>query len=268
MYKEEIIGSLVVFVACVFAYVGFLEQIEFLPFISSFLAGAFATYVVQHRLQIESENRKIKREDAITMRDKVYGPIFMMMSEILESMEQVERPDWEVASELEKMKTEYFFYNMRQDLKNKVHALAEKLNIYDTFYSSAQTLILRKIREVVKESYKMDISVSLNQVRLHLEKVKDAILVGAITLEQAVLQRTPPNDFVRAKKEVWGEDLILHVRVKGESIELSDFESLYVEVLGEMETDPLFQEEEKQRNILVKELEAFLDEIKAFIIVQ
>ena len=267
MFKEEILGLLGAIITFALAYYGYREQVEFLQFFSSFLAGAFTTYVVQHRLQIESEKRKTKRGDAITMRDKVYGPIFREMSKVLEGLELVERPEWEITSELEEMKTEYLFYNMRRDLKNKFYTLVERLDKYQTIYSATQTLLLRKMKEVVKKSYKMDISVSLGQVYLHLEKVKDAIIVGSITLEQAIMQRVHPNDFIKAKKKVWGEDIFIEVSIKRQKKNIGDFESLYATVLKEMETEPLFREEEKQRQALVKELEIFLDQIKAFITV-
>ena len=265
MGKEEILGLLGAVITFALAYYGYREQVEFLQFFSSFLAGAFITYVVQHRLQIESEKRKIKKEDAITMRDKVYGPIFMMISEILESMEQVKRPEWEITNELEKMKTEYLFHNMKRDLKNKFSTLVERLEKYQTIYSSTQTLVLREIRDAVKKSHKMDVSVSLGQVRLHLEKVKDAITVGSITLEQSIMQRAHPSDFIRTKETVWGGDLFIEVRIGGQAKELNDFESLYEDVLSEVEGEPFFREEERQRKALIEELEAFLSQIRVFI---
>lgn len=268
MSKDDIVGVIGAFLSTLLAAIGFLWSIGFLQLIFTFLTGAFTTYVVQHRLQVESEKRKIKREDAIIMRDKVYGPIFMMASEILESMEQVRESPWETVTELEKMKTEYLFYNVRQDLKSKFYTLLERLNVYTTVYSSAQALILRKMREVVQKFHEKDISVSLNQVRLHLEKVKDAIIVGSITLEEAILRRTHPSDFVKSKKEVWGDDLYVVVSIAGDKKSISDLELLYETVLKEMKKEPLFQEEENQRKSLVRELEAFLCEIKGFISAQ
>jgi hypothetical protein len=268
MYKEEILGLLGAVITYLVAYYGFLNGVEFLQFVSAFLAGAFTTFVFQHRLQVESEKRKIGREDAITMRDKVYGPMFMMVSEILESMERVSESPWETVTELEKMKTEYLFYNIGQDLKSKFYTLLERLNVYTTVFSSAQVIVLRKIRKVVENLHDKNISVSLNQVRLRLEKVQDAIGVGSITLEEAILRRTSPSDFIKSRKEVWGDDLHVDVSFGGEKKSISDFELLYETVLKEMETDPLFQEEEKQRKNLVRELEAFLSEIKSFISAQ
>jgi len=268
MSKDDIIGIFGAALSSVFATLGFLWNIGALQLIFSFLAGSFTTYVVQRRLQMESERRKIEREDSITMRDKVYGPIFREMNEILESMELGKSPEWEITSRLKEMKTQYLFYNMRRDLKNKFYTLAEKLDKYQTIYSSTQTLVLLKIREAVEKFHDLDVSLGMGQVRLRLELLKDAIGLGSITLDEAILQGTNPSDFIRTKKKDWGEDIFIEVRVGGKSKELSDFESLYENVLSEMEGEPLFQEERKQRQALVKELEMFLGQIEEFITVQ
>ena len=268
MSKDDIIGIFGAALSSVFAALGFLWSIGALQLIFSFLAGSFTTYVVQRRLQIESERRRIQREDAITMRDKVYGPIFREMSEILESMELGKSPDWEITRRLKEMKTQYLFYNMKRDLKNKFYIICEKLEKYQTIYSSTQTLVLRKIREAVEKSHKIDVSVSLGQVRLKLELVKDAMLLDSITLEEAILQGTTPSDFIRTKKKDWGENISIEVRVGGISKELSDFESLHEKVSSEMKGEPFYQAERTQRQTLVEELKMFLDQIKNFITVQ
>jgi len=247
-------GMLEIILAGIFAIIGAI-------------VGSIITYYTQKRTQERTWKRRIKREDAITMRAKVYGPIFKMMSEILESMEQVKRPDWEITNKLEEMRTQYLFYNMRRDLKNKFYTLVERLDKYETVYSATQTLVLRKIKEAVKKSHRMDVSVGESQVRLGLEILKDAIEVGSITLEQAILQEIRPSDFIRTKKEVW-EDVIIDVRIGGQRKNIGDFESLYEDVLREIEGELLYRKEKKQRKALVEELEAFLDQIKTFVTVQ
>jgi len=147
-------------------------------------------------------------------------------------------------------------------LKNRFYRLAERLDKYQTIHSSTQTLVLRKIRDAVKESQEVDVSVSLGQVRLGLDLLKDAVEVGSITLEQAILQKLRPSDFVRTKKGEWGEDLSIDVRVAGKSKELNDIESLYEDVLSEMEGEPLYRKEKEQRKILIFELEGFLQQIE------
>jgi hypothetical protein len=232
------------------------------------IVGSLIAYYTQKRTQEKAWTRRIKREDALTMKDKVYGPIFREMNEILESMELGEGPDWETICRLKGMKSVYLFYNMRWGLKNKFHILTDKLEKYQTIYSSTQTLVLHKIRELVKKFHERDVGLTNSQVRLGLELVKDAIGLGSITLEEVIMQETKPSDFIRTKKMEWGEDILINIRVGGESKELSDFELLHENVLNEMEKEPLFQEKKKQRQTLTKELVIFLDQIRAFITVQ
>lgn len=266
MFKEEIIGILGAIVSYALAYYGFLEQVEFLQFVSSFLAGVFTTYVFHHRLQVEFEKRKIKREDAITMRDKVYGPIFREMSKILESLELVKRPEWEITRKMEEMRNDYLFYKMSRDLKSKFYTLVDRLDKYDRIYHATETKVLKEIRDAVKKAHRVDVSVRVGTVFLSLEI--DSITVGSITLEQALLQGTRPNDFIRTRKKEWGENITIEVRIGGQSKNISDFESLYEKVLDKIEGEPLYREEKKQRQSLVEELEMFLDQIKSFITVQ
>lgn len=267
MDKVEIVGIVVVIIASTFAYYSFLEQIEPLQFVSSFLVGAFTTYVVQHRLQVESEKRRVKREDALTMRDEVYGPIFMEMSKILETIEQAKEPGWEITSILKDMKAQYLFYKMKRDLKNKFYSLVERLDVYQTIYSATELLLLRKIKEAIKESYGIDVGVSRGIARLGLDIVKDAVGVGSIMLEQALIQRMHPTEFIKAKKEAWGEDIFIEVTIGREKKNTSNFESLYETVLRNVEKESLYQKEKKQREALITELKTFLRQIEDFVVV-
>lgn len=266
MFKEEIVGILGAIVTYALAYYGFLEQVEFLQFVSSFLAGVFTTYVFQHRLQLEFEKRKIKREDAITMRNKVYGPIFREMNMILESVESLERPDWEITHKLEEITTHYLFYRMSRDLKSNFYALMDRLDKYERIHYATETMVLKEIRDAIKKAHRVDVGLSVDLVFLSLE-IED-IGIDKITLEQALLQGIRPNDFIRTKKKEWGEDITIEVRIGRQSKNIGDFESLYEDVLREIEGEPLYKEENKQRKTLVKELEALLDQIKTFVTVQ
>jgi len=268
LFKEEIIGILGAIASYVLAYVGFSMQVESLQFIFSFLAGAFTTYVFQHRLQVEFEKRKIKREDAITMRNKIYGPIFREMSMSLESVESGKGPEWEIVDKLkEMMRNNFFFFRMRKDLKSRFYALVERLYKYRSLHYATRTMILKEIKEAVEKDYRLDIGETIGRVFLRLNI--DDLTVVYITLEQCLLRRMNLRDFIAAKRKEWGEDITrVEVRIGGEHKTFEDFESLYESVFDELEGDPFFQKEEKLRKSVVKELETFLGQIRDFITVQ
>ena len=260
MYKEEIAGIIIAFVFYILSYYSYLENIEFLQVASTFLAGAFTTYTIQHRLQVESEKRRIKRENDIIMRDKIYGPIFREMNKGLESVGSALRPGWEVTQALEKTMNHYLFHKIEPSLKGKLRALLDRFDKYDTIHHATLTMVLRAIKDVVNKTHNIDISVQVGVVRLRLE-LQD-MTVDEIYLEQALLQEMIPAEFVRTVKDRWGENTTAEVSISGTKKTLRDFELLYEAVLNMVRQEQLFQEEKKQRKILKEELEAFLEQIK------
>ncbi len=99
-------------------YGQFLWNIGALQIVFSFLAGAFTTYVVQRRLQMESEKRKRKRTRAITLRKSIFGPIFVGLNEILERVKSVQYLPREISEDLERVKTHYLYFTIKKELRN------------------------------------------------------------------------------------------------------------------------------------------------------
>jgi uncharacterized membrane protein len=62
MDRELGIGIAIVVVSVVLDYLAFVWKIEFMQFVLTFLAGSFSTYVVQHKLQAESEKKSLGEE--------------------------------------------------------------------------------------------------------------------------------------------------------------------------------------------------------------
>jgi len=243
---------------------GWLFESGVLNTIVGIVVGAGIALFIQSRTQ----KRAWKREDFVTMRDKIYGPIFRELNEISADIEDSQTYYLlEHSKKLTEITAHYLFHNMKRDLISKFIAILDGLEKYESIHHATQTLVLQKIRDEVKKSYQLDIQISLGQVRLSLQVVEGAIQVGSIMLEKAILQRMHPEDFVRTKREEW-EDLFVKVWIGGEKRSLEDFVSLYENVLNDLESEPLFQAEKKQRESIIQELEAFLKEIKTFITVE
>lgn len=245
MYREEIVGTITAIVFYILSCYSYLENIEFLQVASTFLAGAFTTYTVQHRLQVESEKRRIKRENDMIMRDKIYGPIFREMNVGLESVGSALRPGWEVTQALEKTMNHYLFHKVGPGLKSRLRALLDRFEKYDTIRHATQTMVLRAIKDVVNKTHNIDISVQVGVVVLRLE-LQD-MTVDSIYLEQALLQEMIPAEFVGTVKGRWGENTTVEVSIGGTKKTLSDFESLYEAVLNMVRQEQLFQEEKKTK---------------------
>lgn len=260
MYREEIFGIAIAVLSIVFAVLGYIWNIEVLKFPFTFLAGVFTTYVIQHRLQIEAEKRKIKRE----MRDKVYGPIFMGVSDMLERVDLVQYFDWTMLDDLKGVMTHYLFFTIKQDLKSKFSELLNRVEKYQKIRRATEIMLQDVIRKEIEKAYSVDIGTNESTPGIGLRIGK--INVAWITLRQTLLRGIEPRDFVRTETEKWGKDLQIEVSIGGKkSSDLSDFESLCGNVLHEVEGEPLHREEKEQRSRLVDELEAFLEQVKVFI---
>src|SRR3972149_8380569 len=124
--KGEIAGASVAAVSSILAILSYIWNLGVLQSIFGFMAGAFITYVVQHRLQIESEKRKKEREHAILMRDKVYGLIFMEVSKILENVKLGKTvltiDNWQ---NLTTIMSHYLYFTVESDLKTRLSTLLE-----------------------------------------------------------------------------------------------------------------------------------------------
>jgi len=260
MSKDEVIGILGTFLSGILALIGFLWSIGALQLIFSFLAGSFSTYVVQHRLQIESEKRKIRRENAILMRDNIYGPIFKEISKILEGVELVQ--NWYLEN-LKGIMAHYLFFTVKQNLKTKLSELLDRVEKYGKIRWTTELMVQDIMRKEIEKSYQVDIGSDMYAAILRLLIGKP--MVSAITLKETLFRDIAPKDFMRTETEKWGEGISVEVTIGGRQKSLSDFESLHEHVLHEIEKESLYIEEKKQRIRLINELEKFLDQIKAFI---
>lgn len=262
MAKDDIIGIFGAVLSSVFATLGFLWNIGTLQLIFSFLAGSFATYLVQRRLQVESEKRRIRRENAIVMRKNVYGPMFKGLSEILEDVKSAQQSQQEIPESLGRVLTHYLFPTVRHDLRQKFSVILDRFEKYQSIRRATEVMIQDAIREEIAQAYNVDRGTRkiLPYITLLIGKVH----VAGTPLTEILLSRIAPQDFVRIETEKWGKAQV-EISIRGKKGSLDDFQSLYKDVLRKVETEHLFQEEKEQKARLVEELAEFLSQIKAFV---
>jgi len=263
MAKDDIVGIFGAVLSSVFATLGFLWGIGALQLIFSFLAGSFTTYLVQRRLQAESEKRRIRRENAIIMRDNIYGPMFEGLSEILERVKSVQPLVWEMPESLKAVRAHYLFFTIRQDLRSELSAILDRFDKYERIRRATEIMIQGTIRKEIEKAYHVDIG--LIEYAPDLTLLIGQIHVAGINLMRALLQGIEPRDFVRMETEKWGKDMPVEVSIGAKKGDLGDFESLYKAVLHKVEEEPLFRDEKEQRARLIDELEEILEQIKAFV---
>jgi hypothetical protein len=225
------------------------------------LIGAGITYFAQTRTQ----KRAWKRENSLTMRDKVYGPIFREVSMILENLELCEKVELDATRKLEdEMRNyNYLFYKIPHDLKEKLYELVSRLENYTKIRYGAETKILEIIREAVIQAYKVDVNVRQSAVVLRMEI--EYLDVATMSLEQALIQRITPKEFVERVTKEFGDNVAAKLSIGGSKRAFDDFAKLYEIVMKKLENEPLYLEELKQRKALIRQSTAFLEQIKVFI---
>jgi len=86
MSLDDYVGVIGAALSSIMVTIGFLWSIGVLQLVFSFLTGAFTTYFVQRKLQMDSEKRKIRRENIIQLREKIYGPIYEQLCGFLQKL--------------------------------------------------------------------------------------------------------------------------------------------------------------------------------------
>jgi DNA gyrase/topoisomerase IV subunit A len=266
MYKEEIAGIAIAVFVIILTILSYHWNVEVGKFIFAFLAGVFATYVIQHRLQRETEKREVRRQNFSLMRERVYGPILKNISLILKSVRGAEYgPALEGEESIEKIRADYLFYAVEKKLGKELSELLDKHEKYNRILSAATGILHDIIREETEKTLRIDIGSDARQVVIRLEVGK--IIVTSLTLVEDILLEISPQEFIKTEREKWGENVFLTPRLypKSEIFDMSMFESIYASVSDKMKNEPLFVEEKKMRMNLSVQMEKYLEDIKPFV---
>lgn len=192
------------------------------------------------------------------------GKTFKEVSEILERVKLVHSLDCDRLENLKEIMTHWLFSTISQDLKSKLSELLDRVDKYQIIRSATEHKIHNVIRNEVEKTHHVDIGSSGGGPLFRL--LIAGKMVSVIWLKEALLLGLHPRDFVRKETQKWGEGIMIEASSVGSKIKkLSVFESLYEDVLREVEKDSLYVEERRQRARLIDELEAFLEQIKVFV---
>lgn len=142
------------------------------------------------------QRQRFKREDVIEMRKKIYGPLFMEISNIVDSIdEDYFRPD---LGNLDSIKCEYRFPAIKQDLKNGFSAIKERVQVYDKIRLAAELTFNEKSSDEIKKKFKIDDPG--DPPRPYLELRLEEAYIGTLSLKEAVFQQISPSDFLNEEK--------------------------------------------------------------------
>jgi hypothetical protein len=90
-------------------------------------------------------------------------------------------------------------------------------------------------------------------------------MIAALGLKQSVFLGISPKDFVREQTAKWGTSIPLKIDCSLVNQDIDVYESLYTNVLNQIEKNPLFIEEKNQRMRLLEQLEKFSQKIRPLV---
>lgn len=262
MTRDDVTGIIGAISSSIIVMLGFLWNIGVLQLIFSFLAGSFTTYLVQHKLQLESEKRKISRENDIAMRDLIYGPMFVELNDTLERVKEVQPLLMETRDNLDAVLSHYLYPIVNNDLRTKLLSILDRYEKYSGIRRATEVLIRDFIKDEIQEIHKIDIGSNENTPSISLLIGK--VHVAWTSLQRILLLKIEPEGYVQMETQKW-ERPNIEVSIEGNRGDLKDFKLLHSNVLSKIKEETLFQEEEKQRNYLINELETFLKKMRSFV---
>lgn len=145
MQREDIVGIIFLIGSTVAAIYGYLANIVIFQTTFTFLAGSSSTYLVQRRLQAESEKRRTLREQRVLLRDRIYGPLFQTLNRVVDQVTDVKEVKMLFGtSPLEEMKrvmTDYLYLFAPSWMKDRVNKIYEGLEEYSELLKRAERAV-------------------------------------------------------------------------------------------------------------------------------
>jgi hypothetical protein len=229
LQKEDLVGGISALVSALAATLGYLWNIGFIQLIFSFLAGSFSTYLIQHRLQIESENRRIAREHGILMRDSIYGPLFKALNQALDWIGDFRDVyDKNPLIDITGIMENHLYRLVDEGLRSEIWQVYDGLLKYGNLLARAKRAVYDLALSRLKESYPNVKNTDPRQTYFFLNE--HGMTVKTISFETAILKRSDPiKTFQKAMGDL--EDPAIEVIMDQErSNDLKKISQVYAEI--------------------------------------
>ena len=270
MQKEEVIGGISAIGSTIVAILGYLWNIGFVQLVFSFLAGSFSTYLIQRRLQVESEKRRISREHRVLMRDKIYGPLFEAMSQSLEKTQEIESPDRGTINDnpllnIQEVKEHYLFRLSEEELRNTVSKIHKDLIRYCDVLGKAERAVydisLSKLREAYPEAKQVEPRNTFFRLMDH------KMTIQTVGLIEAILKRVNPLKMFRETMSNL-ESPTIEIALQDYKVEnLETFEKVFMKIEDLAWRENRLLEHEEQRKKIIKNLRMIIPKLEKRIVV-
>lgn len=260
MYKDDIASILGATISTIIAGLSFIYNLGVLQVLFPYLAGAFTTYAIQHRLQLESEKRAIKRQNYDLMRERIYGPLLKQTSLLMDSVRNFENYVYGENTDWTEIERDHLFHSVSSNLRHEYSNLSDRYAKYQNMRRIAE-LALGKIIRKEGEHLKKDIDPNIVFIRVQIEEAQFA----SLSLKQGVFRGISPRDFVREQTAKWETSIPFNIDCSLFNQDIDTYELLYTNVLSQFEKNPLFVEDKNQRMHLLKQYEDFSQKLRPLV---
>jgi hypothetical protein len=150
MYKDDVASILGATISTVFAALSFIYNLGVLQLLFPYLAGAFTTYVIQHRLQLESEKRAIKRQNYDLMRERIYGSMLRQINLVMDSVRKFENYVYGENTNWNQTERDHLFHSVSRNLRTELSDLLDRYAKCQSMRFSAELALSKIIRKEVE----------------------------------------------------------------------------------------------------------------------
>ena len=266
MQKEDLVGGASAIISALAAALGYLWNIGFIQLIFSFLAGSFSTYLIQHRLQIESEKRRIAREHGILMRDSIYGPVFKALNQAFDWVRDLKDTyyDRDPLKNIDGVRENYLYRLADEGLRNEISQVYDGLLRYGDLLARAKRAVYDLAVSRLRESYPNVKNTDPRQTYFFLNE--HGMTIKTISFETAILERSDPiKTFQKTMVDL--EDPTIEVLMDQErSNDLKKISRVYAEIEQVAWKENRLLELEKSRKQLTDVLRKLISKLEDKII--
>jgi len=247
------------------ATIGYLWNIGFIQLMFSFLAGSFSTYLIQHRLQIENEKRRIAREHGILMRDTIYGPLFQALNQALERIEDATDPlevsyDKNPPKKIDEVMENHLYLLVDEELKNELCKICDGLLKYRNLLARAERGVYDLAQSKLNELYPEVKNRDPRQTYFLLSE--HGMPIETVRFIKAILKRSTPLSFFRKTMTDLESPEIKVIMGQEESKDLNKIGEVFAQIEGAAWKEKRLIEFESERKKLVSALKLIIPKLK------
>jgi hypothetical protein len=259
-----LIGSIVTVAAMV---VSWLVSSGIFTTLLAVLVGAGITYFVQTRTQKKTQEREWKREHTLEIIEKIYGPLFEEIDNLLRYMrmeiyEMLSTPKWW------EIQSTYRYLMLDEDFKKKTKQLYEKV---ETFNKTLTRIKREVLDTIVKEE--------AEEFLRFQPKTLDLVVKGIRFNEWTSMKVEIPTTLLKRKQPIeMVSDLYPELKKPSFYLEIispsgnpysythpewmKEFDKFWKRSSSRLEADPIVKTLRKQYNELIQEMEKIRKELE------